>query len=183
VTLLISDIRGCTRLAEAAPPAQQAAQLNKHRQAMNEAVLAQGGTMMQCVGDAVMAAFGAPEPLDQHQQRAVAAAARMHAAQEALNAAWVAQGRPPSGLGISLSTGHVAAALLAIADRVAHTMVGDTVNLASRLCNAARPAGSTVASAATINGAELADGYQLLPGLRVKGWATTVSVNRRAGPV
>ena len=112
VTILMSDIRGYTALAETTPPAQLAAQLNEHRQAMNEAVLAHGGTVMQYVGDAVMAVFGAPEPLDGHETRALAAAARMHASQDALNAAWAGQGRPPFGLGIGLSTGQVAAALL-----------------------------------------------------------------------
>lgn len=182
VTVLMSDIRGYTGLAETTPPTQLAAQLGEHRQAMNNAVLAQGGTVMQYVGDAVMAVFGAPEPLESHQQRALTAAALMHAAQEALNATWAGQGRPPFGLGIGLSTGQVAAALLGSQDRVEYTMVGDTVNLAYRLCDAARPAGSTVASAATINGADVtsgADGYQLLPALPVKGRAATVAAYRR----
>ncbi len=108
---------------------------------------------MQYVGDAVMAVFGAPEPLDGHEARALAAAAQMHVRQEALNAAWAGQGLPPFGLGIGLSTGQVAAALLGSHDRVEYTVVGDTVNLAARLCDAARPAGSTVASAATISDA------------------------------
>jgi class 3 adenylate cyclase len=181
VTVLMSDIRGYTGLAETTPPAQLAAQLGEHRQAMNDAVLAHGGTVMQYVGDAVMAVFGAPEPLDGHQRRALAAAAGMHAAQEALNADWVTQRRPPFGLGIGLSTGQVAAALLGSQERVEYTMVGDTVNLAYRLCDAARPAGSTVASAATINGAGPADGYELLPALPVKGRAATVTAYRRTG--
>jgi class 3 adenylate cyclase len=186
VTVLMSDIRGYTGLAETAPPAQLAAQLNEHRQAMNDAVLAQGGTVMQYVGDLVMAVFGAPEPLESHQQRALTAATLMHAAQAALNAAWAEQGRPSFGLGIGLSTGQVAAALLGSQERVEYTMVGDTVNLAYRLCDAARPAGSTVASAATINGAgpvagmDGVDGYELLPALPVKGRAATVAAYRRA---
>jgi adenylate cyclase len=57
-------------------PAQLAAQLNGHREAMNEAILGHGGTVMQYVGDAVMAVFGAPEPLDGHEARALAAASR-----------------------------------------------------------------------------------------------------------
>jgi class 3 adenylate cyclase len=181
VTILMSDIRGYTTLAETAPPAQLAVQLNEHRRAMNEAVLAQGGTVMQYVGDAVMAVFGAPEPLDRHQQRALTAAAEMHAAQEVLNAAWAAQGRPPFGLGIGLNTGLVAAALLGSQDRVEYTLVGDTVNLANRLCDAARPAGSTVASAATIQGAQASHDYELLPALRVKGRVSTVAAYRWAG--
>ena len=179
VTVLMSDIRGYTALAETTPPTQMAEQLNEHRRAMNEAVLAQGGTVMQYVGDAVMAVFGAPEALDGHQERALAAAAQMHTAQEALNAVWAGQGRPAFGLGIGLSTGQVAAALLGSRDRVEYTVVGDTVNLAARLCDAARPAGTTVASAATIGTSPTADDYELLPALQVKGRAATVAAYRR----
>lgn len=175
VTVLMSDIRGYTAIAETAEPARLAAQLNEHRQAMNDAILAHGGTVMQYVGDAVMAVFGAPEPLDEHEARAVAAAARMHASQEALNTTWISQGLPAFGLGIGLSTGQVAAALLGSHDRVEYTVVGDTVNLAARLCDAARPAGSTVASAATVSGSKTTDGYEMLPALQVKGRVSTVA--------
>jgi class 3 adenylate cyclase len=180
VTVLMSDIRGYTAIAEATEPGRLAAQLNGHREAMNEAVLAHGGTVMQYVGDAVMAVFGAPEPLDEHQALALAAAVQMHAGQEALNATWAVQGLRPFGLGIGLSTGQVAAALLGSRERVEYTVVGDTVNLAARLCDAARPAGSTVASAATMRGISAADDYVLLPALRVKGKAATVAAYRRS---
>jgi class 3 adenylate cyclase len=102
----------------------------------------------------------------------------MHARQEVLNAAWAGQGLKPFGLGIGLSTGQVAAALLGSSERVEYTVVGDTVNLAARLCDAARPAGSIVASAATIRRCPAADGYELLPALRVKGKAATVAAYR-----
>jgi class 3 adenylate cyclase len=178
VTVLMSDIRGYTGIAEVTAPAQLAAQLNGHREAMNEAILSHGGTVMQYVGDAVMAVFGAPEPLDGHEARALAAASLMHVSQGTLNAAWAAQGLKPFGLGIGLSTGQVAAALLGSRERVEYTVVGDTVNLAARLCDAARPAGSIVASAATVRGWPAADGYELLPALRVKGKAATVAAYR-----
>jgi class 3 adenylate cyclase len=179
VTVLMSDIRGYTAIAEATAPARLAAQLNDHRQAMNDAVLASGGTVMQYVGDAVMAVFGAPEPLDAHEARALAAAARMHANQDALNAIWAGEGLQPFGLGIGISTGQVAAAMLGSRDRVEYTVVGDTVNLAARLCDAARPAGSTVASAVTMSTGSAAGGYELLPALQVKGRASTVAAYRR----
>jgi class 3 adenylate cyclase len=178
VTILMSDIRGYTAIAETAEPTQLAGQLNEHRQAMNEALLAHGGTVMQYVGDAVLAVFGAPEHLDQHEARALAAAAEMHASQDALNAVWSGDGLPPFGLGIGLSTGQVAAALLGSRDRVEYTVVGDTVNLAARLCDAARPAGSTVASAATAGACAQTPGYELLPALRVKGRTATVAAYR-----
>ena len=134
---------------------------------MNEALLEHDGTVMQYVGDAVMAVFGAPEPLDRHEARALAAAAQMHARQDALNATWTAQGLQPFGLGIGVSTGQVAAALLGSQARVEYTVVGDTVNLAARLCGAV-----------TIGRSDRADGYELLPAFQVKGRASTVTAYR-----
>jgi class 3 adenylate cyclase len=95
-------------------------------------------------------------------------------------AGWVAlgQGLPSFGLGIGLSTGQIAAALLGSHDRVEYTVVGDTVNLAAPLCDAARPAGSTVASAATVSGSKTTDGYEMLPALQVKGRVSTVAAYR-----
>jgi len=148
VTVLMSDIRGYSTIAEHADPAQLAQQLNRHRAEMNRAILSAGGTVMQYVGDAVMAVFGAPEPATDHADRALEAAKAMHAAQDAVNKEWVPGGLPPFGLGIGLSTGTVAAALLGSEERVEYTLVGDAVNLCQRLQQYAEP-GQTVLSEAT----------------------------------
>ncbi len=105
---------------------------------------------MQYVGDAVMAVFGAPFAQPDHPDRAVRAAAAMHRRQAAVNEVWAAEGLAAFGLGIGLSTGEVAAALLGSEERLEYTLVGDTVNLAQRLQDLARPAGTTVCSEATI---------------------------------
>src|SRR5712691_6574134 len=81
VTVLMSDIRSYSTIAEHADPTQLAGQLNTHRAAMSRAVLSEGGTVMQFVGDAVMAVFGAPFPQPDHADRAVAAASVMHSLQ------------------------------------------------------------------------------------------------------
>jgi len=154
VTVLMSDVRGYTTIAERADPTLLAGQLNAHRKAMNAAILSEGGTVMQYVGDAVMAVFGAPDPHPGHASSAIRAAIGMHSRQQELDRSWAEQGLAAFGLGIGLSTGEVAAALLGSAERLEYTMVGDTVNLAQRLQDLARPAGTTVASAATV---ELAD--------------------------
>lgn len=133
VTVLMSDIRGYTTIAEKTPPAALASQLNEHRAEMNRAIIGSGGTVMQFVGDAVMAVFGAPLALSEHAQRSVDAAAVMHDAQAVVNERWESQGLPPFGLGIGLSTGVAAAALLGSEERLEYTLVGDTVNLAQRL--------------------------------------------------
>jgi class 3 adenylate cyclase len=149
VTVLMSDVRGYSGIAERTDPSVLAGQLNGHRAEMNTAILDQGGTVMQYVGDAVMAVFGAPFPQDDHAERAAEAAAAMHGRQEALNRTWQAEGLEPFGLGIGLSTGEVAAALLGSAERLEYTVVGDTVNMAQRLQELARPAGTTVVSEQT----------------------------------
>ena len=148
VTVLMSDIRGYTTIAEHADPSVLAGQLNEHRAAMNRAILDLDGTVMQFVGDAVMAVFGAPVPQTNHADLAVAAAQAMHAAQRQLNERWVPEGRAPFGLGIGLSTGLVAAALLGSEERLEYSLVGDTVNLTQRIQQWAEP-GETVLSLPT----------------------------------
>jgi class 3 adenylate cyclase/FixJ family two-component response regulator len=161
VTVLMSDIRGYSGIAERVEPTVLAGMLNTHRAEMNAAILAASGTVMQYVGDAVMAVFGAPLPQDDHADLALAAAIAMHERQHAVNARWSADSLPEFGLGIGLSTGEVAAALLGSTDHMEYTLVGDTVNLAQRLQDLARPAGTTVVSAATADA--LASAVELEP--------------------
>jgi class 3 adenylate cyclase/DNA-binding NarL/FixJ family response regulator len=148
VTVIMSDIRSYSTIAEHADPSDLAGQLNTHRAAMNRAIIGEGGTVMQFVGDAVMAVFGAPVPSEDHADRAVVAAAGMHALQNEINVTWEHDGLPPFGLGIGLSTGEVAAALLGSEERLEYTLVGDTVNLTQRLQQLAS-AGETVISEPT----------------------------------
>ncbi|HWU23937.1 MAG TPA: adenylate/guanylate cyclase domain-containing protein [Nocardioides sp.] len=153
VTVLMSDVRGYTTISELADPTALAEQLNEHRKAMNAAVLGEGGTVMQYVGDAVMAVFGAPDPQADHAAAAMRAARAMHERQRELDIAWVARGLAPFPLGIGLSTGDVAAAMLGSEERLEYTVVGDTVNISARLQDLARPGGTTVASAETLRAA------------------------------
>jgi class 3 adenylate cyclase/DNA-binding NarL/FixJ family response regulator len=148
VTVLMSDIRGYSSIAEKADPSDLATQLNEHRREMNRAILDVGGTVMQFVGDAVMAVFGAPLPCVDHAGQAVVAARAMHAAQSVVNVRWTGEGLPAFGLGIGLSTGEVAAALLGSEERMEYTLVGDTVNLTQRLQQWAEP-GETILSEPT----------------------------------
>ncbi len=174
VTVLMSDVRGYSAIAERTDPAVLAGQLNAHRRVMNAAILDAGGTVMQYVGDAVMAVFGAPDPTPDHADSAVRTAREMHLRQRNLDADWAAQGLSPFGLGIGLSTGEVAAALLGSDERVEYTLVGDTVNLAQRLQDLARPAGSTVAAQATVQAAGPRWHWRPLGARAVKGRATPV---------
>lgn len=180
VTVLMSDVRGYSGIAERTDPSVLARQLNEHRRAMNSAILDEGGTVMQYVGDAVMAVFGAPFPQADHVERALRAAAEMHGRQAAVDLRWSAEGLEAFGMGIGLSTGEVAAALLGSDERLEYTLVGDTVNMAQRLQDLARPAGTTVASEATAAGATNWTFDRLNP-IQVKGRVTPVTACRVIG--
>jgi class 3 adenylate cyclase/ActR/RegA family two-component response regulator len=175
VTVLMSDVRGYSAIAEKSDPSRLAGQVNTHRAEMNHAVLDAGGTVMQFIGDAVMAVFGAPVAQDDHADRAVGAAVAMIERQARVNERWADEGLPPFGLGIGVSTGPVAAALLGSAERLEYTVVGDTVNLAQRLQDQARPAGRIVLSEATYAALRTRVEAQRLAPLRVKGREAAVS--------
>jgi len=173
VTVLISDVRGYSAIAELSDPSRLAGQLNEHRIATSDAILAEHGTVMQFVGDSVMAVFGAPEPVADHADRALAAAGSMHRAQLAVNGRWAAEGLPIFELGVGLSTGLVAAAFIGSEERAEYSLVGDAVNLAQRLQQLAS-CGETVLSDATFAALSRAPKAEKLGPTLVKG---------RRGPV
>jgi len=169
VTVLMSDVRGYSGIAEHVEPTTLAGMLNTHRAEMNAAILGEGGTVMQYVGDAVMAVFGAPFEQPDHADRALEAACAMLQNQNAVNQKWTEAGLPEFGLGIGISTGEVAAALLGSDERVEYTVVGDIVNLAQRLQDMARPAGTIVLSGASVDALSQSRPLELLGEQPVKG--------------
>jgi adenylate cyclase len=177
VTVLMSDIRGYSGIAERTEPAALARQLNRHRAEMNRVILDNSGTVMQFVGDAVMAVFGAPEPCPDHAQRALLAASQMHAAQATVNDEWEGEGLDPFGIGIGLSTGEVAAALLGSEERLEYSVVGDTVNLTQRLQQWAEP-GETIISEPTWEALDSKPEADELEPQTVKGRKTPVGAYR-----
>src|SRR5262245_52749762 len=185
VTVLMSDIRSYSTIAEHADPSQLAGQLNTHRAAMNHAILGEGGTVMQFVGDAVMAVFGAPFPQDDHADRAVAAASAMHELQAGINTRWEDDVLPALGLGLGLSTGEAAAALPGSPERPGYALARATVNLCQRLQQLADK-GETVLSEATVQALRSAVDTILIGSRYVKGRATPVTAYkiacRDAGP-
>jgi len=178
VTVLMSDIRSYSSIAERTAPTQLAAQLNEHRAAMNRAIIGAGGTVMQFVGDAVMAVFGAPFPQADHADKSLEAALAMHRSQHDLNRAWEGTAREEFLLGIGLSTGMAAAALLGSEERLEYTLVGDTVNLAQRLQEMARPGGQTILSEPTWSGLTSRPPATANPPELVKGRATPIATYR-----
>src|SRR6202022_2181141 len=179
VTIVMSDIRGYSTIAEDADPTVLARQWNDTRAEMNRAILDQNGTVMQFVGDSVMAVFGAPLPDPDPAQRALGTARAMHDAQSAVNQRWAAQRLPAFHLGIGLSTGQVAAAMLGSEERLEYSLVGDAVNLCQRLQQFAQ-GGETILSGPPHRALNGSADAQALPPAHVKGRHAPVQAYRIA---
>jgi class 3 adenylate cyclase/DNA-binding NarL/FixJ family response regulator len=150
VSVLFSDIRGFSTLAERLGARDVAAIVGRHLSAMAEVVLAHGGTIDKFQGDAVMAVFGAPDPLPDHAEQALRCAIAMQVRQAELNAqGWGVDGLPDMGVGIGVNTGQVIAGTVGGGGRLEYTVVGDAVNVASRLQSEAA-GGEIVATAFTV---------------------------------
>jgi class 3 adenylate cyclase len=157
-TILFSDIRGFSTLAERLPPRQVAEVVGRHLTAMVEVVTSHGGVLDKFAGDAVMAVFGAPRPAADHARRALACAAAMQRRQQALNRAAEDADLPTSKIGIGINTGTVVAGTLGGPGRLDYTVLGDAVNVAQRLQSEAA-GGEILAAAITVRqaGTELAE--------------------------
>ena len=133
-TVLFADIRGFTSLAEQMPADALIALLNRYFTTMATVVTEHGGLVNKFGGDSLLAIFGMPlNPLDDHPARAVQAAVGMYFALQAFNDDQRRRGEPPLHIGIGIATGTVVAGNVGSEDRLEYTVIGDAVNLASRL--------------------------------------------------
>jgi adenylate cyclase len=137
VAVLFSDIRGFTPLSESMKPDEIATLLTEYFTEMVECVFRHGGMLDKFIGDAVMAQWGAPLGNPDDADRAMQAAVDMMVALDGLNARWLEQGRPTLEIGIGLNYGEAFAGNIGSERRLEFTVIGDTVNTASRLCSAA----------------------------------------------
>lgn len=133
MTVLFSDIRGFTALAERLPPERVVEILNDFLGPMSRIVIERGGTLDKYMGDALMAFFGAPTLQPDHAARACETALAMRAALAELNAGWQARGLPSLTAGIGLNSGPMAVGYMGSEGRLDYTVIGDQVNLGSRL--------------------------------------------------
>lgn len=133
VTILFSDIRGFTGLAEGRSPSTVLALLNTYLSQMSELIDEQQGVVDKYIGDAVMALFGAPISAPNDPMRAMACALAMVAALPKLNQQFAASGWPELSIGIGVHTGNVVAGNVGSTARLNYTVLGDNVNLAARL--------------------------------------------------
>lgn len=137
VAVLFSDIRGFTALSEGMRPDAVAELLSEYFTTMVEVVFRHGGTLDKFIGDAMMAQWGAPIPSADDPDRAMRAALDMLHELDALNERWHAEGRPRIAIGIGLNYGESFAGYVGSEHRLEYTVIGDTVNTASRLSAAA----------------------------------------------
>jgi class 3 adenylate cyclase len=152
-TIVFSDIRGFSSLAERLPPREVAEVVGRHLTAMVDVVTSHGGVLDKFAGDAVMAVFGAPRPAADHARRALACAAAMQRRQQALNEEAEHGGLPAFQIGIGINTGTVIAGTLGGVGRLDYTVLGDAVNVAQRLQSEA-VGGEILASAVTVRQAD-----------------------------
>ncbi len=139
ISVLFADISGFTRMSEGMEPLVLAGILNRIFEAMTDQIFSRGGTLDKYIGDAIMAFFGAPNADSDHAQHAIAAAVAMQEALYALNAARP-QGYPELQMRIGINSGEAFAGDIGCEKRMDYTVMGSTVNLASRLeSSVARP--------------------------------------------
>jgi len=133
LTVLFSDIRGFTSISEKLSPNELVQLLNEYLGDMTDALFATGGTIDKYIGDAVMAFWGSPYPHEDHAARGCACALDMLRRLEKLNQKWESEGRTRIAIGVGLNSGPMNVGNMGSARRLAWTVMGDNVNLASRL--------------------------------------------------
>jgi adenylate cyclase len=143
-TILFSDLRGFTSISERMDPQTLVGLLNEYFTEMVEAVLAEDGVVDKYIGDAIMVVFGAPEPEANDALRAVRSAVGMRKALARLNIRLATRGVLPLRTGIGIHTGDVIAGSIGHEEQRQYTVIGDAVNLASRLETATKDLGANI---------------------------------------
>jgi adenylate cyclase len=181
VTVLFSDIRNFTTLSEKLDAHEVVEFLNRYFERICAIILEQGGTIDKYIGDAVMVQFGAPVSYPDHAARALRAALAMRdAAGEFVS--WMSErfaerNLPAFNIGIGIHTGEAIVGNVGSSRRMEYTVIGDTVNLASRLESACKILGCMiVASSATLKAAGIDVRTGLHDVIQVKGRETPVEI-------
>ena len=169
LTVLFCDVRGFTTISEGLDPNALREYINIYLTAMSEDIRGNRGTLDKYIGDAVMAFWGAPVELPDHASRAVATALKMQATAKALNADFVARKWPPLKIGIGLNTGEMRVGDMGSKIRRAYTVMGDAVNLSSRLEGITKVYGVGIAVGEGTKLAAPQFAYRELDRVRVKG--------------
>jgi adenylate cyclase len=177
VTVLFADLRDFTPMTESHDPKFVVKIMNRYFEKMSDAIQQEGGLILQFLGDEIYAVFGAPISQTDHPERAFKAGLAMNQRLAELNEGFSKQGWPALRHGIGIHTGDAIAANIGSPDRLSYLLVGDTVNLASRLQGLTKELGSDIIiSQATRS--RLGDDLPLkaLPATRIKGKSQPVEI-------
>ncbi|MGD0483833.1 MAG: adenylate/guanylate cyclase domain-containing protein [Gemmatimonadales bacterium] len=178
LTILFSDIRGFTSISEKMSAHEVVEFLNEYLSQMAGIVKHSGGTLDKFIGDAVMAFWGEPVHHPDHADRAADCALAMRDATAALAARWVKEGKPNIRIGIGINTAEVVVGNIgSLEHKLDYTVIGDGVNLASRLESQNKEFGTTIiVSEFTL--AKLGDRYDVRPlaDVKVKGKEKPVAI-------
>jgi len=170
VSVFFSDIEGFTSISESLAPADLVALLNEYLSAMTEIVDESEGVVDKFIGDAIMAFWGAPIPNENHALHAVKAALKMRERLGSLQSKWRAEGRTEINMRMGINSGKAIIGNVGSKDRLDYTVMGDSVNLASRLEGANKYYGTDIMISESTH--SLLDGSFLcreLDRVRVKG--------------
>lgn len=179
-TVLFVDLVGFTSMAEVEPPEAVIAHLRDFHARAAAVIFAHGGTIEDFIGDEVVAVFGTPAERTNDPARAIACAEDLRADIAAWNGARAAADMAPVRVGIGVHTGEVVVGTTGTEARLKFTVIGDTVNVASRLQAATRTLGcEALYSAATLDAAGLANGFPPSVEIEVRGHRATI----RASPI
>ena len=168
VTVLFSDIRDFTRISETLPPDQLVQMLNEYFTEMAGIIFENQGSLDKYIGDAIVAVFGSLIALENPARAAVQAAIQMMKRLETANERWTAQYGFPINIGIGINTGEVFLGNIGSPERMEFTVIGDTVNIASRFSGVAAPGQILITKEALQHlGTDIQ--YEKLPPIEVKG--------------
>jgi adenylate cyclase len=177
LTILFCDLRDFTTLSEKKTAQQIVALLNEYFTHMVDCVMAEGGVVDKYIGDNIMAVFGAPVTRPDDAKRAVRAAIRMRQALAKLNDSFVERGMDRLRFGIGLHSGEVVAGNIGSSRRMEYTVIGDAVNLASRLESKTKELGTDILiSEATRERLDATIATELIGEVHVKGRAQPVQI-------
>jgi adenylate cyclase len=170
VTVMFADLRNFTPLTESTPPKAVVRILNDYFTEMAPAIHRHHGSLLRYVGDEIYAVFGAPLPLKDHPCHALEAALEMRRLLVVVNEKVEGQGSSPLTHGIGIHSGPVVAANIGSPDRLAYDLVGDTVNLASRIQGLTKKLNADILISATTKACLTKDfAVEKLPSIKVKG--------------
>lgn len=182
VTVFFSDLAGFTSISEKLSPEEVAAFLNRYFDVMTEIIFQQHGTVDKFIGDAIMAFWGAPVEDPDHAVHACRAALAMQTRMESLRKDMQAEGMPALSMRIGLNTGEAIVGNMGSSRLFNYSLLGDTVNLASRLEGANKEFGTAILISRSV--VDHAGGHitvRPLGGIRVKGKAEATEVFELTG--